>query len=90
MYMEVQWGDSVGDTLQVVPSQRVQSADHHQGARLGACHQPIMGLIRDLDGHKTQDGTGVNLLLEGDTEKEMWGVLSDIKTLHLSDAICDT
>lgn len=60
--MEVHGGDGVFKALQVMPSRRVLSAEDHQGARLSAGHQPIRGLIWDLDRHKTQDGAGVNRL----------------------------
>lgn len=64
MYVEVQRGDGVADTLQAVPGGRVLGVDHHQGPGLGACHQPITRLIGELDGHETQDGAAVNLLSE--------------------------
>lgn len=60
--MEVERGDGVPDALQPVPRQHVLSADDHQSARLGARHQPIRGLVWDLDGYETQDGAGVDRL----------------------------
>lgn len=62
--MEVQRGDGVRDALQAVPSRRVPSAEDHQGAGLGAGHEPITRLARDLDRHETRDGTGVHFLQE--------------------------
>lgn len=64
MHVEVERGDGVSDTLQVVPFRRVLSADTHQVPWLGASHQPITGLHWDLDGHETQDRTGVDVLQE--------------------------
>lgn len=70
--MEVERGHGVFDSLQSMPCRRVLSADDHQGAGLSARHQPIAGLVRDLDRHKAQHGAGVNLLL--DEEKQEKGM----------------
>lgn len=70
MDVEVERGHGVFDSLQVMPCRRVLSADDHQGAGLGARHQPIAGLVRDLDRHEAQDGAGVNLLQDEQKQEE--------------------
>lgn len=58
--MEVERGDGVPHALQAVPRGGVLGTGEHQRARLGARHQPVGGLVGDLDGGETEDGAAVD------------------------------
>lgn len=75
MLLEVHGGDGVPDALQAMPDRRVLGAEDHQGAQLGAGHQPIRGIVWDPDRGQTQDGAVVDLLQGQDSV----GVSSIIK-----------
>lgn len=65
MLLEVHGGDGVQDALQAMQGRRVLGAEDHQGAQLGAGHQPIGGLVWDSHRGQTKDGAVVDLL-QGD------------------------
>lgn len=62
MLLKVHGGDGVSDPLQAMRDGRVLGAEDHEGAQLGAGHQPIRALVWDSDGGQAQDGAVVDLL----------------------------
>lgn len=67
--MEVERGDGVSDALQAVPRRCVLGTGEQQRARLGARHQPVRGLIWDLDSCEAQDGAAVDGLRGSETQR---------------------